>query len=350
MNRSERVTRFIGPASGSDYLANLIDLAKRGQDTINVAPVLDCVSFNKIQSILNNFLTEYLGLNIDNSFQFNIKSILWANRTVFDELGAHIDSGSVYLPNAQLILLDPNYFKSFPRIYMLRSIIHEILHMLGQHIVRDKRPAIKRLGMKFHSALRRSSNPSNFTVYGSGLEEVLVEESVRIIFSKYSEDLPLAKEERAWMSEDEYVNNISRSLNAIKDKYGYTLRSSDVLYASRLTGNVDLTHSVVSFTYLEHREVLYYILNRVFLYFKENLDEWHNILQNTEQVELNNEEILKVFLMSRFFQETKTISTIVNKAIGSKKAFKVLMQMGITAKSAELTLERLKSMETIKLL
>ncbi len=257
---------------------------------------LDADSIREMVSTVNKTIIDFykrdLGLPIyEDDFYIDKGNILVMKKSEYIE-----DNNAIacFEPNQQLITFYYDFVRRATKAQLLKTLIHEMVHFAGYHRVKTE-PFLDGYDEPYtHISTIIMGGARLYTKKdgigrGVGLEEALTEETAIMILK--------AKQD---------------SLKELSD-----------------------TISMSPFSYLEHRRVLFYIIDRLLkVEGLTTLEDRNRAFDYT----------MKKFILFRITGRAYDMANIVNKAVGDKRAFRVLMRMGSNPDSAVSTLSKLKEM------
>ena len=279
-----------------------------------------------------DFIEKVLRLTINKKdFILHSSRVLAHSAKTFPKGGRELDfeSAAYFHIKPQTMSFNIEAFDGAPTIYLVKTLIHEFGHFVGQHIVGER--GITKSGAGIIKESKR---------LGAGLEEAIVEEMTKAIVQIGTSRLPLPEKEKEWLQSTRYKEDLKRSLRYLRKKKGKIIPPADILISGPYKSGRGPEY-LYTFSYPIHRQVLYFI--------SDSLVQRERI-SNEKALRSFKRSVLFKFMRYRLTGQAKEIAGLVNKAIGSKNAFKILMRMEASNRSAKETLETLKSMQTTQFL
>ena len=227
-------------------------------------------------------------------------------------------------------LFNAEHFRGRPLLFCY-GLIHELLHLkaylsleVNESKVNNKDDAkktIRRQGLILYGSQKNS-----FHEHFRGLDEAIVEETTKRLFSKIFE-FEEFKQEKEWLSSPEAQTK--------KEKYAkeYNIPKEEIIWVFPIDDK-DLKHKFYENPYRSQREVLKYVCEEIQKQFSDKFK--------------NPDDVYKLFLKAHFDGNILEIGRLVEKTFG-KSSFRVLGSMDEDENSGELCLEHLKKARRIML-
>ena len=322
MKKLDRVRRSYG--GNKEDVKRIRDLAS--SDNILHPYNLNEKLVQGVNCLVIDFVEKVLKLQLNREdFILHSSRVLAHSAKTFPKASRELDfeSPACFHIKSQTMSFNIEAFDGAPAIYLVKTLIHEFGHFVGQHIVGER--GVTKSGAGIIKESKR---------LGAGLEEAIVEEMTKSIVQIGAGKLPLPDKEKELLQSARYKEDLNRSLIYLRKKKRVIIPPDEVIISGPCKSGKGPEY-LYTFSYPIHRRVLYFIA--------DSLAQEEKI-GNVEALRSFIRTVLFKFMRYRLTGQAKEIAGIVNKAIGDKKAFKVLMQMDADEKSAKDTLKKLKQM------
>ncbi len=270
-----------------------------------------------VNSLMIDFIEQVLGLRINKAdFFLNPNRVIVFSIRAQDRTHRELVSKrlALYYRKKQIIVFNYDSTERLPFLVIVKVLIHEFGHFVARHAVSEK-GEIVRHGAVLSKEIRD---------YGVGLEEAITEELAKRMLGLYFDRLAIPDSEKNWVKSVRYLKDLELSLRFLKIKEGLNIDPDEVL----MVGPYSDTHGpsyIHYYSYFWHRKLLYFII--------DELAKKKEFGTQEELSKFKNDTMLE-FIRYKLKGEAREIAKLVNTALGTKRAFKLLMDIGADDESA----------------